>query len=220
MKFIQSLCLAAMAAVFAISASAQSTASLSGTITDPSGAVLPNAQVIVHSLSTGLDRIIVTDGAGIYVASSLQPGDYKVSVTAPGFSMDTVEKLTLDVDMKITINLKLSLASTGATVEVQSETASQIEATTMTVGQVIDRNTVQELPLNGRHFLDLTVLTPGGVVAPTAGSLTAASRGLGANSFITAGNREDSVNFQINGINLNDHQPEPDHLPAIDQHYF
>ena len=204
MKLIQSLCLAAMAGFFAVSALGQSTATLSGTITDPSGAVLPNAQVIVHSLSTGLDRIIVTDGAGIYVAPSLQPGDYKVSVTAPGFSMDTVEKVTLDVDMKITINLKLPLASTGATVEVQSETASQIEATTMTVGQVIDRNTVQELPLNGRHFLDLTVLTPGGVVAPTAGSLTATSRGLGANSFITAGNREDSVNFQINGINLND----------------
>src|SRR5271154_1341110 len=74
----------------------------------------------------------------------------------------------------------------------------------MTVGQVIDRNTVQELPLNGRHFLDLAVLTPGGVVAPTSGSLTAPSRGLGANSFITAGNREDSVNFQINGVNLND----------------
>ena len=92
MKFIQSLCLAATAAVFAVSASGQSTATLSGTITDPSGAVLPNAQVIVHSLSTGLDRIvIVTDSAGIYVALSLQPGDYKVSVTAPGFSMDTVE---------------------------------------------------------------------------------------------------------------------------------
>ena len=111
--------------------------------------------------------------------------------------------MTLDVDMKITANLKLSLASTGATVEVESA-ASQIEASTITVGQVIDRNTVQELPLNGRHFLDLTVLTPGGVVADTAGSLTSPSRGLGANSFITAGNREDSVNFQINGINLND----------------
>jgi TonB dependent receptor len=69
---------------------------------------------------------------------------------------------------------------------------------------VIDRNTVQNIPLNGRHFLDLTVLTPGGVVAPTSGNLTLTSRGLGANSFITAGNREDSVNFQINGVNLND----------------
>jgi hypothetical protein len=103
----------------------------------------------------------------------------------------------------VAVNIALRLASAGATVEVQS-TASQIETQTMTVGQVIDQATVQELPLNGRHFLDLTVLTPGGVVAPTAGSLTSPSRGLGANSFITAGNREDSVNFQINGVNLND----------------
>jgi hypothetical protein len=160
MKVISSLCLAAVAGIFAISASGQSTATLSGTITDPTGAVVPNAQVTVHSLATGLDRVILTDSAGIYVAPSLQPGDYKVTAAAQGFSMDTVEKVTLDVDMKITINLKLSVASTGETVEVQSETASQIEASTITVGQVIDRNTVQELPLNGRHFLDLTVLTP------------------------------------------------------------
>jgi hypothetical protein len=203
-NLVKTLYLASLVGIFAISASGQSTATLSGTVTDPSGAVVPNAQVIVHSLATGLDRVIMTDGAGIYVAPSLQQGDYKLSATAPGFSMDTVEKVTLDVDMKITINLKLSLASTGATVEVESSAALQIEASTITVGQVIDRNTVQELPLNGRHFLDLTVLTPGGVVADTAGSLTATSRGLGANSFITAGNREDSVNFQINGINLND----------------
>ena len=203
MKLGRSILLSVLASFFVGSALAQSTATLSGTVADPSGAVLPNAQVIVHSLSTGLDRVIMTDGAGIYVAPSLQPGDYKVSATAPGFSMDTIEKVTLDVDMKVTVNLKLSLASTGATVEVES-TISQIEASTITVGQVIDSKTVQELPLNGRHFLDLTVLTPGGVVADTAGSLTATSRGLGANSFITAGNREDSVNFQINGINLND----------------
>src|ERR1700756_406249 len=79
-----------------------------------------------------------------------------------------------------------------------------IESQTITVGQVIGNDEVQNLPLNGRHFLDLTVLTPGSVVADTAGNLTSASRGLGANSFLTAGNREDSVNFQINGINLND----------------
>ena len=100
--------------------------------------------------------------------------------------------------------MALAVSSAGETIQVESTAATQIETQTMTVGQVIDRNTVQEIPLNGRHFLDLTVLTPGGVVAPTAGSLTAASRGLGANSFITAGNREDSVNFQINGVNLND----------------
>jgi hypothetical protein len=204
MRLVKSvLFLSVLASVFTVHALAQSTATLSGTVTDPSGAVLPNAQVTVHSLATGLDRVLKTDGAGLYVVPSLQPGDYKVQATAPGFSAYTVQKVTLDVDQMVTVNMKLAVATAGETVQVES-TASQIEAETITVGQVIDKATVQELPLNGRHFLDLTVLTPGGVVADTAGSLTAPSRGLGANSFITAGNREDSVNFQINGINLND----------------
>ncbi len=162
---------------------------------------VPRLKVI--SLATGLTRELVTDGAGVYSAPSLQPGDYTVQVTAAGFSLYTVQKLTLDVDQRVTINAQLSVTAAGAVVDVLSG-ASQVETQSMTVGQVIDRETVQDIPLNGRHFLDLTVLTPGGVVAPTAGSLTATSRGLGANSFITAGNREDSVNFQINGINLND----------------
>jgi hypothetical protein len=187
----------------ALGAWGQSTATLSGTLTDPSGAVVPHAHVVVHSLATGADRDIDTDAAGLYVVPSLQPGDYSVKATADGFSAYTVQKVTLDVDQKVTVDMHLALASSGETVQVES-TAAQIEATTMTVGQVIDRATVQQIPLNGRHFLDLTVLTPGGVVAPTSGSLTAASRGLGANSFDSAGNREDSVNFQINGVNLND----------------
>jgi len=183
---------------------AQSTATLSGTVTDPSGAVVPGAQVTVHSLATGLDRQVTTDSAGLYAVPSLEPGDYQVQAKASGFSIYTVKQLTLQVDQRATLNMPLAVSSAGETIQVESSAATQIETTTMTVGQVIDRNTVQEIPLNGRHFLDLTVLTPGGVVAPTAGSLTSASRGLGANSFITAGNREDSVNFQINGINLND----------------
>jgi hypothetical protein len=182
---------------------AQSTATLSGVVTDPSGAVVPGAQVTVHSLATGLDRQLVTDNAGLYVAPSLVPGDYQVQVKASGFSQYTVQNVTLEVDQRVTVNIPLALSTAGETVQVES-TASQIETQTITVGQVIGSNTVQELPLNGRHFLDLTVLTPGGVIAPTAGSLTSPSRGLGANSFDTAGNREDSVNFQINGVNLND----------------
>ena len=203
MRYIQPLCVAALLGVCTLGAWGQSTASLSGTVTDPSGAVIPNARVAVHSLATGVVRIVDTDSAGLYVVPSLQPGDYKVEVTAPGFSPYTVEKVALDVDRQVTENVRMAVSGAGVTVQVQSATQ-EIEAQTITVGQVIDNKSVQNLPLNGRHFLDLTVLTPGGVVADTAGSLTAPSRGLGANSFLTAGNREDSVNFQINGINLND----------------
>lgn len=196
--------LAALFAATAVAAFGQSTASLSGTITDPTGAAVPGAHVTVHSLATGTDRAVDTDGAGLYAVPALQPGDYSVRASATGFGTDTVPKVTLNVDSKVTLNLKLAVASAGETVQVEGAAQNQIEMQTITVGQVIGTREVQDLPLNGRHFLDLTVLTPGGVVAPTSGSLTAPSRGLGANSFITAGNREDSVNFQINGINLND----------------
>ena len=203
MKLFHRISVSVLFSVCALSAWGQSTATLSGTVTDPSGAVVPGAHVKVHSLATGIERVIDTDSAGLYVVPSLQPGDYSVQATVSGFSNYTVQKVTLDVAQTVTVNMHLALASAGETVEVES-TAQQIETQTMTVGQVIDRKTVQDIPLNGRHFLDLTVLTPGGVVAPTSGSLTSPSRGLGANSFITAGNREDSVNFQINGVNLND----------------
>lgn len=203
MRRLQSICISVSLATCAFGAWGQSTASLSGTVTDPSGAVVVNAQVTVHNLGTGLDRVVNTGSAGLYVVPSLQPGNYKVHATAAGFSAYTVPMVTLDVDRQVTVNMHLAVSTAGETVQVEG-TTQEIESQTITVGEVIDNTSVQSLPLNGRHFLDLTVLTPGGVVADTAGSLTSPSRGLGANSFLTAGNREDSVNFQINGINLND----------------
>lgn len=196
------LALAAIAAVPAL-VFAQSTATLSGTVKDPSGAALPGAQIVIRNLGTGVERSLTSDAAGQYVAPSLPPGDYSVRATATGFSAFTVQRLTLAVDAHANLDVPLSVSSTGEVVQVESS-APLIDSESITVGQVIDRQTVQEVPLNGRHFLDLTVLTPGGVTAPANGSLTAPSRGLGANSFVTAGNREDSVNFQINGVNLND----------------
>ncbi len=203
--------------VFAVSAaSAQSTATLAGTVKDATGAVLPNATVVLHNNGTGTDRTINSDGAGQYVVPSLAPGDYRISVTAPGFNSYIVKSYVLQVDQKATLDVPLAPASTGQTVEVEG-TAPALQTETITVGQVIDARTVQEVPLNGRHFLDLTVLTAGGVTAPATGSLTAPSRGLGANSFVTAGNREDSVNFQINGVNLNDMvQNQITFQPSID----
>jgi hypothetical protein len=204
-SFPLSFAASASAAVLLLATPAhgQSTATLSGIVTDPSGAVVPRAVVTVTGIATGTVRTATADGAGLYLVPSLAPGDYRVKVQAPGFGPYTVPRLQLDVDQKTTINAQLSISAEGQTVEVSSA-ASVIVSDTITVGSVIDQRTVQELPLNGRHFLDLTVLTPGGVTAPSAGSLTAPSRGLGANSFNTAGNREDSVNFQINGVNLND----------------
>ncbi len=189
--------------LIAVAGHAQSTATLSGNITDPSGAVVPGAQVTVHGIATGLDRVVTSDSAGNYTVPSLLPGNYSVSVQASGFSTYKLTSVSLGVDQTVTANVHLSVAAAGEVVNVQGA-APIIDAGTITVAQVIDQKTVQEMPLNGRHFLDLTNLTPGTVVPPVTGSLTSASRGLGANSYDTAGQREDSVNFMINGVNLND----------------
>ncbi len=190
-------------ALGASAAYAQSTATLSGIVTDPSGAVIAAAKLTIHGLSTGVDRVATSDSAGNYVVPSLEPGNYSVLVHAEGFADTRLPSVTLQVAQSVTANVQLGLAAAGEVVQVQSA-APILDAATITVGQVIDQKTVQEIPLNGRHFLDLTNLTPGTVVPPVTGSLTSASRGLGANSFDTAGQREDSVNFMINGVNLND----------------
>ena len=203
MKITRLFVLALGAGACALAAWGQSTASLSGIVTDPTGAVIAQAHVVVQSLATGAERLIQTDGAGLYAVPSLQPGEYKIQATANGFSTYTVPKVTLNVGQAATVNMRLSISAAGTTVEVNTA-ETEIESQSITVGHVIDNREVQDLPLNGRHFLDLTVLTPGGVVADTAGNLTTPLRGLGSNAFITAGNREDSINFQINGVNLND----------------
>lgn len=183
--------------------SAQSTARLQGTVTDPSGAVVPGAKIEAQNLETDIGRNVVSDAAGNYSIPSLPPGPYKLQVTAAGFSQYVLNNMTLLVDQTSTINVKLNVSSTGEIVEVEGS-APLIDSQTVTVGQVINQQTVQNIPLNGRHFLDLTQLVPGSVTAPASGNLTSPSRGLGANSFNSAGAREDANNIMVNGINLND----------------
>jgi len=151
---------------------AQSTATLSGRITDPSGAVVPQARVTVLGIATGVNRVSTSDREGSYTIASLQPGNYSVSVQATGFADYKLASVTLQVDQSVTVDVKLGIASTGEVVQVDAA-ASILDAATMTVGQVIDQTTVQRIPLNGRHFLDLTNLTPGTVVPPSLAALPA-----------------------------------------------
>ena len=197
-------------------AHAQSTATLTGVVTDPTGAAVAGATVTIHGLDTGLNRTLQTDSGGVYTAASMQPGNYSVTINAAGFGPFAVKQVMLQVDQRTAVDAKLTLGNSAQTVEVDT-TAPVIDADTITVGSVIDQQTVQNIPLNGRHFLDLTNLTPGTVVPPVTGSLTVPSRGLGANSFNTAGAREDAVNFMVNGINLNDmSQNQITFQPSID----
>jgi len=182
---------------------AQSTALLNGTVSDASGAAVPSAKVILRNTATSEEWNTQTNGAGLYVFPSLPPGNYQITVTQAGFQTLIVTDLRLDVATSVTKDLQLTVGSVSQQVQVTTE-APLIETSTTGVGQVINSKTVQEIPLNGRHFVDLNLLTPGTVTPPANGFLTAPLRGQGSFAINTAGQREDTTNWLVNGINLND----------------
>ena len=184
-------------------AHAQSTALLNDTVSDASGAAVPAAKVILRNVATSEEWDTQTNSAGLYVFPSVPPGIYRITVTQAGFQTLVVTDLRLDVATSVTKDLQLSLGSLSQQVQVTTE-APLIETSTTGVGQVINSKTVQEIPLNGRHFVDLNLLTPGTVTPPANGFLTAPLRGQGSFAINTAGQREDTTNWLVNGINLND----------------
>ena len=182
---------------------AQSTATLQGTVTDPKGAVMPNAKVTVRNQATRIERTTQTDSEGNYQVAALPVGVYTIEVQAQGFQTQVVSSLNVEVGRTIVQNFQLNIGDISQSVTVVSDVP-VVETATTSVGTVINQKTVQEIPLNGRHFVDLGLLLPGSVTPPQNGFLTAPLRGQGSFAINTAGNREDTVNFQINGVNLND----------------
>ena len=191
--------------LFHLTAMAQSTATLQGTVVDQLGAVVPNAKVIVRNRATGVKRATQTDNTGHYQLAALPVGSYRVEVQAPGWQTQVANDLTLEISQTTIQNFQLAVGSITEQITVTDEPPI-VESTTITVGQVINQKTVQEIPLNGRHFIELGLLIPGSVTSPQVATnlVTRPNRGQGAFGFHTAGNRADTVNFMINGINLND----------------
>src|SRR3989441_6744135 len=182
---------------------AQSTATLQGTVLDPQGGAVPDAKVTVRNAATGLERNAQSDSSGNFQVTALPVGTYRIGIRREGFQTLVVKEVKLEVDTTVSRNFELRIGALSQTTEVKSELP-VVEGSTMTVGQVINDKTVQEIPLNGRHFVDLGLLIPGSVTPPQNGFLTAPLRGQGSFGLNTAGNREDTVNFMINGVNLND----------------
>jgi outer membrane receptor protein involved in Fe transport len=182
---------------------AQSTGSIGGIVTDAVGAVIPNASVTIQSQGTGETHASRTDASGIYLVPALPVGTYRIEVKSPGMQTTLASGVELSVGSALRQDFSLQVGSAAETVEV-SGAAPLIDSSTASLGSVVDRHTVQEIPLNGRHFIDLSLLTPGTVTPPVNGFLTAPLRGQGSFAFNSAGGREDSVNYMINGINLSD----------------
>ena len=133
--------------------------SIQGTVTDPSGAVVPNAKVTIKNSDTGVSRDLTTNGSGFYTAGPLIPGNYTISVTAPGFSPTEI-KTIVQINVATSGNVKLAVGNNGETVQVDAG-AVQVQQTQSNVQDVITQQQIQTLPVNGRNFLDLAQLEPG-----------------------------------------------------------
>src|ERR1700692_1915156 len=134
-------------------------ATLSGTVTDASGAVIANAQVSIRNPATGITKDTTTDSAGFYAAPNLPAGPYEVKVTAAGFnSLGT--NVPLAVGAQQTLNVPMKVGETSQTVQV-TEAAPQIDLTSSTLTGQVESQTVEDLPLNGRDWTSLATLYPG-----------------------------------------------------------
>lgn len=145
------------------------TATLQGTVTDPDGAVVPDAKVTITNIATGESRSLNTDGAGRYVQPFLLPGNYRVTVEKTGFQTLRQENVRLDVGQNRTLDLSLAVGSVSQEIRVEA-TAAAVDVSTSSVGQVVDRKRIVDLPLLGRSVIALANLTPG--VNPTGGGAT------------------------------------------------
>ncbi|MFP5226068.1 MAG: carboxypeptidase regulatory-like domain-containing protein, partial [Acidobacteriota bacterium] len=164
---------------------------INGTVTDPSGAVVPGAAVDLMNAATGVSYKAVTSSGGEYQFQDLPLGSYVVTVTAPGFKVEKVQGVPVSAGAIYTLAVKLSITSTAQTVEV-SAAALALDTTTPVQTTDIPNKTVQDTPLNGRDFTQLIAIMPGyaGYSGGGYGSVNGA--------------RPDMVNWQIEGADNND----------------
>src|SRR6266508_2187180 len=144
---------------------------ITGTVKDASGAVLPGASVVVTNQNTGATRQVTTDDTGRYLVPSVLPGVYTITSELTGFKKALVSGVTLEVNQTLRADLTLQVGEVTETVEVEAA-APLLQTETSTVGTVISNKQVIELPLNGRSFTQLTLLVPGAVPESNPSFLT------------------------------------------------
>lgn len=180
------------------------TARIVGTVTDPAGALVPAAQVKARNLATNLVRTTETNARGEYEIPFLPVGSYTLTVEAAGFQRAEVQPFTLTVGQVARVDVALAMGQVEETVTVEAS-AVGLQTQNATLGTVIDRQKVAELPLNGRSFIQLALLAPG-VNPVTPGSLSARSAG---------GSLGQAVGMNVNGLRDNQNRYYYDGVEAM-----
>jgi len=201
------------------------TGSIRGTVTDPSGAVIANANVTATNVATGVTARTITNGSGLYNFQFLSIGRYTIRATAAGFKTVSVGPFLLQIDQIAKVNAKLEVGSSATTVKVASDTGAILNTENATLGTSISAHQLQNMPLPGLNAVYATMFVPG-AVNPTIdnmGGLEGSYRNTtpaGIPSF--NGNRQQGNNFVLDGIeinetiqNLNGYNPSPYSLQEV-----
>lgn len=198
------------------------TGTITGVVTDPTGAVIRGAHVVVHNIDTGVDSQTTSNASGLYRIAYLPIGRYSETVSYEGFGTKNIPEFSLGALQTINFNVTLNPGSSTTTVKV-SGTAPILNTSNATLGGTITAATIQSFPLNGLDFSALTLYIPGSV--STAG--TSGTTGIERSTYYTDsvninGNRAQANNYTLDGISLNEtfnnlisYSPSPDALAEV-----
>jgi len=200
------------------------TGSITGLVTDPSGAVVVGAAVIAENTATAVKTSATTNAAGVYTIRFLPIGTYTMKIDAKGFATEKVEPFPLEIDQTAKFDVKLRIAG-STTVDVKETFHPILNTTDSTLGNTLSTNEIENIPLNGRNFSALTLFQPGAIdTDPTGMSGNNAIERNTYNSGIAAinGNREQANNYTIEGADNNEPQnnligynPAPDAIAEV-----
>jgi hypothetical protein len=166
------------------------TGTISGRVRDPSGGLVQRAQVTVVQTATKLQTQVQTNGDGLFVVPDLRPGEYDVSVSAHAFQTVTKTGIELRVQDRLSIDFELPIGAASTVISVES-TGENLETQTSSLGQVVSKEEIENLPLNGRNYIQLAYLGAGASPSQHEGE---------RNSFVANGNRPVQNSYLLDGI--------------------
>ena len=201
------------------------TGAVSGVVTDPSGAVIPNATVIVHNVGTGVDTTVITNEVGLYSARFLPIGQYQVTVSATGFTTSKFTPFTLEINQTAKFNAKLEPGGASTVTDVSAEAAPILNTNDSSLGISLSTNEIANIPLNGRNFSSVTLFQPGAIATDPQGMTgnNAIERSTFNNGVASInGNRNQANYYTLDGADLNEPQnnliaynPAPDAIAEV-----
>jgi hypothetical protein len=175
------------------------TSSLTGTVTDPTGAVVPSVKISIVNVDTGAERTTESDRIGGYVLAQMQPGKYRLTAKAPGFADVIVNNIDLQVNQPSTVEIKFEKLGTTSTAVSIEATAAQVNTTDASIGNAIGATAIVELPSYARNVANLLQFQPG--VTPSLNTSSSTNNTIGGN---VNGGRADQANVTLDGVDVND----------------